>query len=157
MMLTWCFYWTKLQKLKAIHNKRVLFTSKVGGAFIEQNYKNWKQFTTVYDGITNRLLVLLLNKITKIESNSQLSYYGSIITLWCFYWTKLQKLKAIHNIMLTQTKSIKGAFIEQNYKNWKQFTTIAQQHPQSPLVLLLNKITKIESNSQQLLTTSVTE
>ena len=51
--------------------------------------------------------VLLLNKITKIESNSQLAIADNAIVTGCFYWTKLQKLKAILNIYLK--KNIFGA------------------------------------------------
>ena len=92
-----CFYWTKLQKLKAIHNDVAC--------------------------VSLLLVVLLLNKITKIESNSQLLCIWSLIFEWCFYWTKLQKLKAIHNDITNKHNAEMGAFTEQNYKNWKQFTT----------------------------------
>ena len=118
-----CFYWTKLQKLKAIHNNYGYVRINFTGAFTEQNYKNWKQFTT--SGVVDAAVcvVLLLNKITKIESNSQLNPVALNEPARCFYWTKLQKLKAIHNHRGQQSLSSMGAFTEQNYKNWKQFTT----------------------------------
>ena len=145
------------------------------GAFTEQNYKNWKQFTTQCSAIGcfhpvlllnkitkiesnsqpfrkaifERWKVLLLNKITKIESNSQQNYRSYLFVNWCFYWTKLQKLKAIHNKNASWPILVIGAFTEQNYKNWKQFTTAIAIIALPTLVLLLNKITKIESNSQQ--------
>ena len=134
--------------MKAIHNNPAVTFPKQWGAFTEQNYKNWKQFTTFghiwkwTDG------VLLLNKITKIESNSQLVASMSTPSLRCFYWTKLQKLKAIHNTEMLADKLSAGAFTEQNYKNWKQFTTYDGLSDDDIMVLLLNKITKIESNSQ---------
>ena len=118
-----CFYWTKLQKLKAIHNENGNFNTAFTGAFTEQNYKNWKQFTTRKRKLNKKLVVLLLNKITKIESNSQLTPPQCPEHSRCFYWTKLQKLKAIHNLRPDGTQAHPGAFTEQNYKNWKQFTT----------------------------------
>ena len=92
-----CFYWTKLQKLKAIHNLHAHILPDKRGAFTEQNYKNWKQFTTNDTQTAYQIEVLLLNKITKIESNSQPRATTAIKAEGCFYWTKLQKLKAIHN------------------------------------------------------------
>ena len=121
--MLWCFYWTKLQKLKAIHNKPCVVVFKQLGAFTEQNYKNWKQFTTTSPTSTMQRWVLLLNKITKIESNSQRGNIAFNYYKGCFYWTKLQKLKAIHNCCDRIPKKAYGAFTEQNYKNWKQFTT----------------------------------
>ena len=143
-----CFYWTKLQKLKAIHNNAALHSFGIEGAFTEQNYKNWKQFTTKRSVRLLMIVVLLLNKITKIESNSQQSSSNFSKAMRCFYWTKLQKLKAIHNIRTHLEVDGWGAFTEQNYKNWKQFTTRGKYVYTIAQVLLLNKITKIESNSQ---------
>ena len=144
-----CFYWTKLQKLKAIHNLKEPMKELMEGAFTEQNYKNWKQFTTLVLWCAKVAWVLLLNKITKIESNSQRVFLCISESGGCFYWTKLQKLKAIHNLDVDKPTSNKGAFTEQNYKNWKQFTTLSLLTAFTALVLLLNKITKIESNSQR--------
>ena len=145
----WCFYWTKLQKLKAIHNTSNKSQYYAYGAFTEQNYKNWKQFTTQLHRNLGNAVVLLLNKITKIESNSQPAQEYAHQIIGCFYWTKLQKLKAIHNNGAARNTIVAGAFTEQNYKNWKQFTTPFVWWAIWALVLLLNKITKIESNSQQ--------
>ena len=115
---TRCFYWTKLQ--------------------------NWKQFTTHDSTDFASLMVLLLNKITKlkaihnafaftisgvvgafteqnykIESNSQPKTSPTCTHQWCFYWTKLQ--------------------------NWKQFTTLGNLCFSIASVLLLNKITKLKA------------
>ena len=213
----------KITKLKAIHNVGWVEHLVGGGAFTEQNYKiesnsqldfhvdfsptrcfywtklqNWKQFTTHDSTDFASLMVLLLNKITKlkaihnafaftisgvvgafteqnykIESNSQPKTSPTCTHQWCFYWTKLQnwkqfttlgnlcfsiasvlllnkitKLKAIHNSLLWYECMVVGAFTEQNYKNWKQFTTARASEELAKMVLLLNKITKIESNSQ---------
>ena len=44
-----CFYWTKIQNLKAILNKTDNYERKFEGAFTEQRYKIWKQFSTVLE------------------------------------------------------------------------------------------------------------
>ena len=118
-----CFYWTKLQKLKAIHNLKSSFALEPNGAFTEQNYKNWKQFTTATCCSSQHSRVLLLNKITKIESNSQQVLEPPTALLRCFYWTKIQNLKAILNSYCLQGAAFDGAFTEQRYKIWKQFST----------------------------------
>ena len=60
--------------------------------------------------------LLLLVKDTKFESKSQL--YGSILCADndCFYWSKIQNLKANHNITVKAMNGKKIAFIGQRYK-----------------------------------------
>ena len=157
---------TKLQNLKAIHNLIAeLFTHKtvvinhkttkfesnsqqpkrqsrhVSGCYQSQNYKIWKQFTTGVPLLPNRCRLLSI--------------------------TKLQNLKAIHNLNLGHL-NLKGVVINhkttkfesnsqrdyaskeagiccyqsQNYKIWKQFTTNTVM--KSPLPKLLS-ITKLQN------------
>ena len=46
LCISGCFYLTKIQNLKAILNYRLSVFYAVGGAFIWQRYKIWKQFST---------------------------------------------------------------------------------------------------------------
>ena len=121
------------------------------GAFTEQRYKIWKQFSTGVPSGTWRLSVLLLNKDTKFESNSQPLPSSDVLANRCFYWTKIQNLKAILNCMRPCGNVLQGAFTEQRYKIWKQFSTCTDLNRRRKKVLLLNKDTKFESNSQQIL------
>ena len=148
----WCFYWTKIQNLKAILNWLQLPLTSWKGAFTEQRYKIWKQFYTVGNNNMILGLVLLLNKDTKFESNSQLTSDFLGKPKWCFYWTKIQNLKAILNLSNVRIVGVLGAFTEQRYKIWKQFSTQNGKWNPSPKVLLLNKDTKFESNSQPIVT-----
>ena len=140
---------TKLQNLKAIHNHKVVnidgvedvinhkitkfesnsqhhFSQKERGfrCYQSQNYKIWKQFTTHKHTPPSRYSMLSItklqnlkaihndldkwmplwwdvinHKITKFESNSQQAVCGVQTALWCYQ--------------------------SQNYKIWKQFTTIS--------------------------------
>ena len=148
--MVWCFYWTKIQNLKAILNPLIWKIGLTKGAFTEQRYKIWKQFSTVrrISNLSER--VLLLNKDTKFESNSQLKPIKKQRVPWCFYWTKIQNLKAILNDNRSNLQSLSGAFTEQRYKIWKQFSTRHCRCYNWSKVLLLNKDTKFESNSQPL-------
>ena len=117
------------------------------GCYQSQNYKIWKQFTTIAAG------------------NTQQSPLLSI--------TKLQNLKAIHNLFHYHKWKIHSCYQSQNYKIWKQFTTdsdpcttcgkllsIAKlqnlkaihnrrtKQQKSSLVVINHKTTKFESNSQ---------
>ena len=110
---------TKSQNLKAIHNplpqqtykglvvinhKTTKFESNsqlrigiegvLGSCYQSQNYKIWKQFTTVR--ITNIIAswVVINHKTTKFESNSQLRSVGCGKYICCY---QSQNLKAIHN------------------------------------------------------------
>ena len=118
------------------------------GAFTEQRYKIWKQFSTCKWRFEIKALVLLLNKDTKFESNSQHRFNEMMCVIGCFYWTKIQNLKAILNKCECSVTGVVGAFTEQRYKIWKQFSTPAARYSTITLVLLLNKDTKFESNSQ---------
>ena len=115
---------TKLRNLKAIHNGECSFnvfpdvvinrkTTKFESnsqplprpllclrrCYQSQNYKIWKQFTTnVFGG----------------------SVFGLLLSI-----TKLQNLKAIHNVLKPDPWPLnpKSCYQSQNYKIWKQFTT----------------------------------
>ena len=146
-----CFYWTKIQNLKAILNLIEATGRPNNGAFTEQRYKIWKQFSTTTNWRCTMTMVLLLNKDTKFESNSQPASVTLVASMWCFYWTKIQNLKAILNYLVTEVSRLIGAFTEQRYKIWKQFSTQRPTESAKRPVLLLNKDTKFESNSQQIL------
>ena len=157
---------TKLQNLKAIHNeitparkrgyvvinhKTTKFESnsqqnartwsRRGSCYQSQNYKIWKQFTTQSSLLNLRLLLLSI--------------------------TKLQNLKAIHNISLSEViyrgvvinhkttkfesnsqqdndaySALISCYQSQNYKIWKQFTT---DFGVERLCLSLLSITKLQN------------
>ena len=140
---------TKLQNLKVIHNpyasqksskvvvinhKTTKFESNsqrtsVGwclwlGCYQSQNYKIWKQFTTIDDSVGEEFAVVINHKTTKFESNSQ------------------------HGARVLQGEV--GCYQSQNYKIWKQFIRRWNLKPDSwPLKVVINhKTTKFESNSQ---------
>ena len=116
---------TKLQNLKAIHNsplwqsewlpvvinhKTTKFESNSQHHFVyfialcccyqSQNYKIWKQFTTECAIIAIVRIVVINHKTTKFESNSQ------------------------HKQLLSFEKG--SCYQSQNYKIWKQFTTLVE-------------------------------
>ena len=153
-------YWgllsiTKLQNLKAIHNLRGYSYSN---SYVVINHK-----TTKFESNSQHLCplppcrrVVINHKTTKFESNSQL--IGGIL------WRALR------------------CYQSQNYKIWKQFTTLCLFSVQLPTLLSItklqnlkaihnfhhrryiqiavvinHKITKFESNSQRLVLSSLVE
>ena len=160
---------TKLQNLKAIHNqairvepeprvvinhKTTKFESnsqqnswrplKIGSCYQSQNYKIWKQFTTIKD------FCLIKQKLLSI--------------------TKLQNLKAIHNtitqnqvcaLVVINHKTTKfesnsqqaprlsgspmGCYQSQNYKIWKQFTTGRLYGCEGVLLLSITKLQNLKA------------
>ena len=134
----------KITKFESNSQLRQLAECPTKCCYQSQNYKIWKQFTTVKaETLSKRSLLSIVklqnlkvihnqrmnemskinHKTTKFESNSQLPSGGPSSTLWCYqsqnykiwkqfttrtrwYWwdstmlsiTKLQNLKAIHNL-----------------------------------------------------------
>ena len=143
-----CFYWSKIQNLKANHNDGSQGQVMVEIAFTGQRYKIWKQITTFFVAGASGRSLLLLVKDTKFESKSQpcrahLLKHGN-----CFYWSKIQNLKANHNNKWLQPALQQIAFTGQRYKIWKQITTMSSSRWAKQKLLLLVKDTKFESKSQ---------
>ena len=143
-----CFYWSKIQNLKANHNERESKLWMETIAFTGQRYKIWKQITTPLTRLLWLLLLLLLVKDTKFESKSQREKFGSDNEQNCFYWSKIQNLKANHNFSFVYLFQPLIAFTGQRYKIWKQITTRCLRRTWWWTLLLLVKDTKFESKSQ---------
>ncbi len=86
----YCFYWSKIQNLKANHNTHTLRTQTAS--------------------------LLLLVKDTKFESKSQLKDTTTKEEIDCFYWSKIQNLKANHNSLYDKHEIYMIAFTGQRYK-----------------------------------------
>ena len=93
--------------------------------------------------------LLLLVKDTKFESKSQLDDNWKQYPKYCFYWSKIQNLKANHNVAVAEHANDAIAFTGQRYKIWKQITTFYPNGNKMRELLLLVKDTKFESKSQQ--------
>ena len=173
--MRYCFYWSKIQNLKANHNAIRGWLAFRFIAFTGQRYKIWKQITTFnHLGISVEILLLLV-KDTKFESKSQPKRNTAPVSVYCFYWSKIQNLKANHNrsegctqnpyIAFTGQRykiwkqitthaasklhTLAIAFTGQRYKIWKQITTNSWNWSARRLLLLLVKDTKFESKSQR--------
>ena len=188
---------TKLQNLKAIHNsvfKLILFvlvvinhkTTKFESnsqleavanesllsCYQSQNYKIWKQFTTILcclclfslllsiaklqnlkaihneEGQLDAYLNVVINrKTTKFESNSQplagCSYYAKVVIN-----RKTTKFESNSQLILCIQVLSVCCYQSQNYKIWKQFTTNGRARKVLRKVVINRKTTKFESNSQ---------
>ena len=138
---------TKLQNLKAIHNRLALLTfpclvvinhktTKFESnsqqqikqdidnisCYQSQNYKIWKQFTTLPVVVTSPLFVVINHKTTKFESNSQPAVLSSRMYHSC-YQSQNYKIWKQFTTRNWIWRSIQSCYQSQNYKIWKQFTT----------------------------------
>ena len=138
---------TKLQNLKAIHNvndlvnngetvvinhKTTKFESnsqrditpslEVNSCYQSQNYKIWKQFTTVVVLISQFSLLL---SITKLQNLKAIHNCGSSSPLQIIVVINHKTTKFESNSQLSETclKTSFSCYQSQNYKIWKQFTT----------------------------------
>ena len=118
-----CELYTKIQKMKAIHNSDKLPSARSRAVNYTQRYKKWKQFTTAT--MVRFLLAKLwtIHKDTKNESNSQPNSPCPLPGLCCELYTKIQKMKAIHNHGDCCVDPVRAVNYTQRYKKWKQFTT----------------------------------
>ena len=149
-MICWVVINRKTTKFESNSQLRTNDELAIVGCYQSQNYKIWKQFTTI---------------MRMAQSNSELL---SI--------TKLQNLKAIHNVLKPDSWPLtpKSCYQSQNYEIWKQFTTsfriscsksallsitklrnlkaihnLGIRALKSQSVVINHKTTKFESNSQQ--------
>ena len=170
-----CELYTKIQKMKAIHNYDTYSYFLRAAVNYTQRYKKWKQFTTNIMYVEVIITLWTIHKDTKNESNSQLHRMLNLNSRRCELYTKIQKMKAIHNrsnlchiygMLWTIHKDTKNESnsqlpvleylvrravnYTQRYKKWKQFTTRLSSIIKSLLLWAIHKDTKNESNSQQL-------
>ena len=114
-----------------------------------QRYKKWKQFTTSHRKNCTTHALWTIHKDTKNESNSQHGYFRGNLKFCCELYTKIQKMKAIHNWLLQMLILRMAVNYTQRYKKWKQFTTVKPTTMRLRSLWTIHKDTKNESNSQQ--------
>ena len=118
-----CFWKSKIQILKAIHNTYSVNNEFDTAVSESQRYKFWKQFTTKFPRTVTCLALFLKVKDTNFESNSQPTLCAERQSHRCFWKSKIQILKAIHNELYWRLEIHKAVSESQRYKFWKQFTT----------------------------------
>ena len=144
-----CELYTKIQKMKAIHNGEFKIICVLLAVNYTQRYKKWKQFTTCHSLWSSFTQLWTIHKDTKNESNSQQVGRLRRRRSRCELYTKIQKMKAIHNPkMFTKFDSLAVNYT-QRYKKWKQFTTFSMPLTWLFWLWTIHKDTKNESNSQQ--------
>ena len=143
-----CVVSTKIQILKAIHNH---LNPKPPPALVVlylRKYKFWKQFTTKLIRIHCSYGLCCIYENTNFESNSQLFRINRWPRFSCVVSTKIQILKAIHNLNCQEIWKCKVVLYLRKYKFWKQFTTtICFELKVLPLCCIYEN-TNFESNSQ---------
>ena len=125
----WAMLWTIHKDTKNESNSQ-----RVGYVFLHlgavnytQRYKKWKQFTTLRLKARWDKQLWTIHKDTKNESNSQRYRICHAQQPSCELYTKIQKMKAIHNASAAQCAGVRAVNYTQRYKKWKQFTTMMPQ------------------------------
>ena len=160
---------TKLQNLKAIHNSKyrpkfdtpVVVNHKTTkfesnsqptscntslrlGCCQSQNYKIWKQFTTVvkiYDCKTSLL------SITKLQNLKAIHNCNGYIPLFLFVVVnhKTTKFESNSQLFFIFDKFSVSCCQSQNYKIWKQFTTQALTDSEAEQLLSITKLQNLKA------------
>ena len=111
--------------------------------------EKWKQFTTQLICIWRKSTLFCIPKILKNESNSQLTFVTSGVTICCFVSQRYWKMKAIHNYNLFWQFWHLVVLYPKDTEKWKQFTTAIGLIIKEVWLFCIPKILKNESNSQQ--------
>ena len=140
-----CELYTKIQKMKAIHNTYKNRDYEHNAVNYTQRYKKWKQFTTILSERSSVILLWTIHKDTKNESNSQLNLRFVVKGACCELYTKIQKMKAIHNTCQCHLQVAEAVNYTQRYKKWKQFTTMWSDTAKLQSCELYTKIQKMKA------------
>ena len=137
--------------MKAIHNQPLRLCLYSRAVNYTQRYKKWKQFTTCRATKTQCWVLWTIHKDTKNESNSQQELRRTMKVQGCELYTKIQKMKAIHNTHFAPFHTNAAVNYTQRYKKWKQFTTRGAITKKVYELWTIHKDTKNESNSQPMI------
>ena len=160
---------TKLQNLKAIHNgtyavitaamvvinhKTTKFESNSQRTFRDiiitsccyqsQNYKIWKQFTTMAQRIVKRRLLLSITKLQNLKAihNNTLPQSLSFVVVINHKTTKFESNSQLEDRLKL---SVISCYQSQNYKIWKQFTTWFTSFWITSLLLSITKLQNLKA------------
>ena len=147
----------------------ILKSLKDWGCYQSQNYKIWKQFTTSHfkatlgslllsitklqnlKAIHNLLLpmvtpetVVMNHKTTKFESNSQ-RLGKSTKKIWSCYQSQNYKIWKQFTTVFRYENAKASCYQSQNYKIWKQFTTQCNCYHHSPQLLSITKLQNLKA------------
>ena len=163
---------TKLQNLKAIHNfpikpyllplvvinhKTTKFESNSQRGILwrvlhlscyqSQNHKIWKQFTTRHNFVVSNSLLLSITKLQNLKAIHNLLLFS--------YWQisvvinhKTTKFESNSQLASHSTVMPRCCYQSQNYKIWKQFTTFLPKSCRLVTLLSITKLQNLKSNSQ---------
>ena len=116
-----------------------------------RKYKFWKQFTTYLPYYTKVIRLCCIYENTNFESNSQPVSSKSHFHRCCVVSTKIQILKAIHNLNQWFYRRTNVVLYLRKYKFWKQFTTDPVTSRFTSTLCCIYENTNFESNSQPLI------
>ena len=134
--------------MKAIHNKWGALRAEMGRCELYTKIQKMKAIHNELRGDILEGLLWTIHKDTKNESNSQLRPFPCVFQNCCELYTKIQKMKAIHNDDADDEMFDIAVNYTQRYKKWKQFTTGHTPGNHRHMLWTIHKDTKNESNSQ---------
>ena len=160
---------TKLQNLKAIHNwckgttkylkvvinhKTTKFESNsqrrsedtrwYSSCYQSQNHKIWKQFTTWKGFEADRLQLLSITKLQNLKAiHNNYKKLKSFLNVVINHKTTKFEINSQHYICTTQ-KNVR-CYQSQNYKIWKQFTTLFSHSVNTKKLLSITKLQNLKS------------
>ena len=135
---------TKLQNLKAIHNWPGAISSLAPCCYQSQNYKIWKQFTTPLPltcSLDKMLSITKLQNLKAIHNKQKFKVFisGDVIN------HKTTKFESNSQPLLLLPPSISRCYQSQNYKIWKQFTTLEVGQWETNLMLSITKLQNLKA------------
>ena len=160
---------TKLQNLKAIHNDALKILADIAvvinrkttksesnsqrgkvlrligySCYQSQNYKIWKQFTTNNLATTGNIKLLSITKLQNLKAiHNNYKKLKSFLNVVINHKTTKFEINSQHYICTTQ-KNVR-CYQSQNYKIWKQFTTLFSHSVNTKKLLSITKLQNLKS------------
>ena len=118
-----CFQWFKDTKMKANHNRYLIFETLLETVSNGSKILKWKQITTFRLELFPFVDCFQWFKDTKMKANHNLWPVNAQNAIDCFQWFKDTKMKANHNLLLDITTSYWTVSNGSKILKWKQITT----------------------------------
>ena len=109
-----------------------------------QNYKIWKQFTTLTEPTLFHLTLLSIAKLQNLKAIHN-SFKRHTLIIAVVINRKTTKFESNSQLRTNDELAIVGCYQSQNYKIWKQFTTIQRDKPSGVMLLSIAKLQNLKA------------
>jgi len=145
-----CLSCQRYKNLKANHNGYSRAVPSISVVYHVKDTKIWKRITTQTWGRYVGVLLFIMSKIQKFESESQRPCPSIGCSLGCLSCQRYKNLKANHNGLQPEQIEEVVVYHVKDTKIWKRITTLFYSFLLKRMLFIMSKIQKFESESQRI-------